>query len=243
MRNPAIGVDLAGQRVADRDSQCGEIATPPGFERDRRVEIGRRRTAVDGFARHEPEGAAVAIVEPRNHRRAAEGQTGEMNDARRPPHRERVLHPEDRALVVIEHRTRKTVRAGLRDNRDLPETRRFGAVVRDIDLHFLEGLDVVGERADRGLVDPVAHRRAVDRELGLVQLAAGEGVGPAAERHHRRDRQGGVDAGVVERQRAQLIRGAHIADPRRLELDRRTAGGHLDGRLESPGLEDGVDAS
>ena len=72
---------------------------------------------------------------------------------------------------------------------------------------------------------------------------AGEGISAAAKRHHRRDRQGRVDAGIVERQRTQLIRGAHIADPRRLQLYRGAAGRDLDGIIESTRLEDGVEPS
>ena len=166
-----------------------------------------------------------------------------MRDAGGTLARERVPGPEHRALVVVEDHAREAIRSRLRDDGDLAEARSLGAVARHVDLHFLERLGVVGERPDDVLADAVGHRRAVDREHGLVAAAARERVAGAAHRQRRRDRQIRPDARIVERQGPQLLRRAHVADALRLELDRRIAGSDLQRLQQAAHLQHRVDAA
>ena len=66
---------------------------------------------------------------------------------------------------------------------------------------------------------------------------------PLAEREHRGDREVRPHARVVERQRAQLLGGAGVADPRGVELNWCVPAGDLDRRFDAADFQLRVDVA
>ena len=128
---------------------------------------------------------------------------------------EKGLRAEDRALVVVEEDAGESVRARLGDDGDLAEAGGLGAVAGQIDLHFLEGLGVIGERPDRRSRrrHPSSTCRRWRTWTGCCGCRRTSSRRPAWKA--RGDGEIRPDARVVERQRPQLFRRPDIADPRR----------------------------
>jgi len=69
--------------------------------------------------------------------------------------------------------------AGLRNNSYLTDGREFGRVIGEVDMHFLEGFNIVGQRTSLRIIDAIGERGSVDGPVVLVHAAAGK-AGDAA---------------------------------------------------------------
>ena len=66
------------------------------------------------------------------------------------------------------------IRSGLGNDSDLSDRSEFRGVVGQVDLHFLERLDIVGQRTGLRVIHAVGESGSVDRPIVLIDAAAGE---------------------------------------------------------------------
>ena len=133
----------------------------------------------------------------------------------------------------------KIVCSGLRDDGHLPHRTEFGGVVGQIDLHFLEGLNVIGQRAGLRIVDAVGESGAVDRPVFFVDAAAAKADHAAAGLLLQARRQGQicVKAPGIEWNGVQYERSLGVRNPGGFGFNQRGAPHHLDGRIHGAHLE------